>query len=412
MNLELLNKYFPRIFPLVPLAVPYWSRQTYRNILRCLVAGELINGPDLIHLQKQLVEHFRVPDMLLCSSGSLALELALRVCDLTTRDEVIIPSFCCSSVVAPILAVGATPVLADVGGELNLTVETVDAVRTRKTRAIIVPHLYGNPADIDSIAELGNTHNIVVIDDAAQAVGATIDDRPAGSCGDIGVISFGAEKVCSGLGGGALMAHSAGLVEAARQVVLGYPSRSGTLRRFTKTLVRRRWRRWTLLFERMLPLGPEKSPEALPEPYRHEQLANLDAAVARSLIDLLPDNLTARRARVKSYGQLLGNQSGIELIDHGPGSACLNQIVRVLPQRRSEDVTAQIISALGEAGYEVQGSYVPIHLMADFPQCVWDRLPNTEQVWSDLIELPCEPDIALEHLEHIAAIIKRIVSTR
>jgi dTDP-4-amino-4,6-dideoxygalactose transaminase len=86
--------------------------------------------------------------------------------------------------------------------------------------------------------------------------------------------------------------------------------------------------------------------------------------------------------------------------------------MRVLPQRRSEDVTAQIISALGEAGYEVQGSYMPIHQMADFPQCVWDRLPNTEQVWSDLIELPCEPDIALEHLEHIAAIIKRIVSTR
>jgi dTDP-4-amino-4,6-dideoxygalactose transaminase len=412
LNLELLNKYFPRMFPLVPLAVPYWSRQTYRNILRCLVAGEIIKGPDLIYLHKQLVERFRVPDLLLCGSGSLALELALRVCDLKAGDEVIIPSFCCSSVVAPILAVGATPVLSDVGRELNLTVETVEAVLTRKSRAVVVPHLYGNPADIDSIAELANTHNIVVIDDAAQAVGATIDDRPAGSCGDMGVVSFGAEKVCSGLGGGALMAHSTGLVEAARQMVLRYPSGSGTLQRLTKTLLRNRWRRWTLPFERMLTFAPEKSPEALPQPYRQERLANLDAAVARSLIDSLSDNLSARRARVDSYCQLLGNQSTIELINHGPGSACLTQVMRVLPQWRGEDGTAQIIGALAEAGYEVQGSYVPIHLMAEFPQCVWDRLPYTEQVWGDLIELPCEPDIDLKHLEDIAAIIKRIVSAR
>ena len=209
--------------------MPFWSGDTYRNIRRCIVSGEIIAGPDLVELKRQLVEYFGVPDIVLCGSGSLALELALRVCGLRAGDEVIIPSFCCSTVVAPILAVGATPVLADVGSELNLTVETVDAARTTRTRAIIVPHLFGNPADIGAIAELGNANNIVVIDDAAQALGATIDDRPAGSCGDMGVVSFGAEKVCFGLGGGALVAHSAGVLDAARQIALGYPSVGSTL---------------------------------------------------------------------------------------------------------------------------------------------------------------------------------------
>ena len=404
-NIELLNRRLR--LPIVPLAVPFWSGETYRNIRRCLLSRDIVVGPDLVELRRQLLEYFGIPDVVLCSSGSLAIELALRVCDLQTGDEVIIPSFCCSAVVAPIIAVGATPVLADVGSELNVTAETVDAARTRKTRAVIVPHLYGNPADIEAIVELGTAHNIMIIDDAAQAVGAMIGDQPAGTCGDMGVISFGPEKVLSGLGGGALLAHSGGVLDAARQVVLGYASVSDPLAKLTSTLVGRRWRRWTLPLRRMFPFGAEKTPEALPDPYRREHLANLDAAVASSLINSLAENLQARRARVKTYRQLLGNHAAIELINHRPGSACLTQVMRVVPQRRGDDAASRLIRALGDAGYEVRGSYMPIHLLSHFPQCVWDRLPYTEQIWADLIELPCEPDVGLEHLEAIAAIIKR-----
>jgi dTDP-4-amino-4,6-dideoxygalactose transaminase len=299
--------------------------------------------------------------------------------------------------------------LADVGSELNLTVATVDAARTGRTRAIIVPHLFGNPADIGEIVELANSNNIVVIDDAAQALGAIIDGQPAGSFGDMGVLSFGAEKVCFGLGGGALVSHSRGVIEAAREVVFGHPSASHTLARLTSTLVLRRWRSWTLPFQRMLSRGHERSPEAPPERYRQEIMANLNAAVARSLIHSLPENLQARRARVEVYRRLLGNELGIELIRHGPGSACLTQVMRVLPRRRGDDAAARIIGALGQAGYEVQGSYMPIHLLGRFSACVWDRLPHTEKVWADLVELPCEPTVSLDDVEKITTIIKSFV---
>ena len=406
LNIEFLNRRLR--LPIVPLAVPFWTGETYRNIRRCLVSRDIVVGSYLVELRRQLLEYFAIPDVVLCSSGSLALELALRVCDLQTGDEVIIPSFCCSAVVAPIIAVGATPVLADVGSELNVTVETVDAARTRKTRAVIVPHLYGNPADIEAIVELGTAHNIVVIDDAAQAVGATIgDQQPTGTCGDMGVISFGPEKMLSGIGGGALLAHSGGVLDAARQVALGYPRVGDRLATLASTLVGRRWRRWNLPLRRMLPYGAERTPEALPDPYRRENLANLDAAVASSLINSLAESLEARRTRVETYRQLLGNHAGIELINHRPGSACLTQVMRVMPKQHGDDASSRLISALGDAGYEVRGSYMPIHLLAHFPECVWDRLPYTERIWADLIELPCEPDVGLEHLEAIAAIIKR-----
>ena len=110
----------------------------------------------------------------------------------------------------------------------------------------------------------------------------------------------------------------------------------------------------------------------------------------RSLANLR-ENIAARRARVRLYQELLGGEDRLELIAHRSGSACLTQVVRVLLKGRGQDRASSLVEALGAAGYEVQGSYVPIHLLGNFNQCVWDRLPRAERVWGDLIELPCVP---------------------
>ena len=111
----------------VPLSVPYWNGETYRGILCSLFSGRVIEGPDLGNLRAPVIERLCVEEAVLCGSGRLALEIALRACDVGEGDEVIIPTFCCTSVVPPILAVGACPVLADVSDELNITAETVEA---------------------------------------------------------------------------------------------------------------------------------------------------------------------------------------------------------------------------------------------------------------------------------------------
>ena len=395
-------------FPRVPLAVPYWNRETYQSILHCLISGRVIDGPQLGILRSQIVETVGVAAALLCGSGSLALEIALGACGVRGGDEVVLPTFCCTAVVPPILALGATPVLADVGEELNLTVETVQAALTQKTKAVIVPHLFGNPAEIDRVIELVGGRNIYVIDDAAQALGAAIGGQAVGSFGDAGILSFGAEKVCFGLGGGALVSRREELMQKTFQVDLSAPALWPAVANLLSTFTWRRLRRWTLALRSALTPIPT-APDAAPNAYRRESISNLAAAVASSLMQTLEQNLLARREQVSAYRELLGSEPGLELISHRPGSACLTQVIRVLPRHRDDDAASRVINSLRTAGYEVQGSYVPIHLLSSFSHCVWDRLPYAERVWADLVELPCEPSVSLSYIDRIAKLVKSAI---
>ncbi|HLN86315.1 MAG TPA: aminotransferase class V-fold PLP-dependent enzyme [Candidatus Limnocylindrales bacterium] len=399
----------PSSFPRVPLAVPYWNRATYQTILHCLITGRVIEGAQLGNLKAQIVETVGVTDALLCGSGSLALELALRACAVRGGDEVVLPTFCCTAVVPPIVAVGATPVLADIGDELNLTVETVQAALTQKTKAVIVPHLFGNPAEIERIIELVRGRNICVIDDAAQALGAKINGQPVGSFGDAGVLSFGAEKVCFGLGGGVAMSRNNSTAGQFSRSNLSRPCAAAIIENLFSTITWRRLRRWTGPFCSLL--SPESvAPDAAPIPYHRESMSNLAAAVASSLMRALGENISARRARVEAYGESLENCPGIEVIAHRRGSACLTQVIRILPKHRDDDAASRVIAALRAAGYEVQGSYMPIHHMSSFNHCVWDRLPHADRVWADLVELPCEPSVSLIDIERIAELVKNEIA--
>ena len=391
----------------VPLSVPYWNGATYRAILRSLVSGSVIAGPDLGQLRSAVMERLGVEDAVICGSGSLALEIALSACGVREGDEVVIPTFCCTSVVPPILAVGAHPVLADVGEELNITAKTVEAMLTNKTKAIIVPHLFGNPADINSIVDLARPKNIRVIDDAAQALGATIDGRPVGSFGDAGILSFGSEKVCFGLGGGVVVSRQKENLDRGSKIELPPARLSPTLRTFLSTLAWRRWRRWTLPAQAWLSYAETTNPDSRPAPYRNEILPNLNAAVALSLLQTLDENIAARHARVRAYQELLRSDERLKLIPHQPGSACLSQVVRVLRGRRGDDLSTHLVEVLHTAGYEVQGSYVPIHLLPYYQSWARQRLPYAERVWSDLIELPCGPEVSFAHVEMIAYVVKQ-----
>src|SRR5262245_7523715 len=388
------------------MEAPYWSGDTYRAILRSILSGAILDGLDLHTLKASLLDRLGVPDAVLCGSGSLALELALHACGVRAGDEVVLPAFCCTAVVPPIVALGATPVLADVGAELNLTVETVEAALTRHTKAVIVPHLFGNPAAIDRIVQLVQGRNIRIIDDAAQALGATIDGRAVGSFGDAGLVSFGAEKICFGLGGGAIISRRPDLMAEVNAATLVAPRCMPPLAGLLSTLFWRRWRRWTRPIERIV-VRNEAQPDRPRSLYRRERMAHLSASVAVSLMGTLAINLARRRERVELYRELLSDIPGLDLICHQPGSACLTQVIRVEAFSRGEDMASRLIVALDAYGYEVRGSYVPIHLLPSFAGCVWDRLPWTERVWADLVELPCEPSVSLADVRKIAELIRR-----
>jgi dTDP-4-amino-4,6-dideoxygalactose transaminase len=395
----------------VSLARPFWKPATFGAMIRCLLSGQAIVGADLAELNSWIAEELGVQDAILCGSGSLALELALRSCDVRSGDEVVVPTFCCTTIISPILAVGASPVLADVGDDLNLTAATVEPSLSKRTRAIIVPHLFGNPANINSIIDLARGRDIRIIDDAAQALGASLNGRYLGTFGDAGILSFGNEKVCSGLGGGVFVSRHRQFFEHGTKIELPAPGLSSALRSLSSTLVWNRWRRWSVPLVETFYSSSATDPESLPPRYRKEAMSNLNAAVAASLMKDLQENLAARRARVRAYQQLLGNER-LVLVPHREGSASLTQVIRVLPKFTGDDPASDLIASLRSAGFEVQGSYIPIHLLAPYQELAVRSFAHAEKIWTNLIELPCEPDVSLEHVERIASIVKQTIRSR
>jgi len=140
------------------------------------------------------------------SSGSDALILALKSLGIGPGDEVILPSFTFIATASAICWVGAKPVFVDINSEtFNISVESFEAAITSKTKAVIPVHLYGLPINLEEILKISNRHNIFIIEDAAQAFGATINDRKVGTFGSLGCFSFFPTKPLGGFGDGGLI---------------------------------------------------------------------------------------------------------------------------------------------------------------------------------------------------------------
>jgi len=358
---------------------------------------EVIDGPDVDRLTERLKQFFSVPAVIPCRSGRLAIELALRASGLSEGDEVAVPTFCCTSVIPPILSVGAIPILTDVGKGLSLTPETLGAALSPRTKAVIVPHLFGNPSQIKEIVGMCHDRGIFVIDDAAQAFGATLDGRPLGTFGDAGVVSFGNGKVCFGTGGGVLVSRRTDILERARQVKL---SRGTFLRGALdglSILIWRRWRQWSLPLQAVI--LRVKRPKVGSQPYLKETMRNLDAAIAVTLLDTLENNIYARRERVSAYRRCFEGNPRLALIPHSVGSACLTQVIHINSAR-------DVIKTLRSRGYEVSDSYTPLHLLPEYRKFARSPLKNAERTWSNLFEVPCEPSVSLDEVANISSIVR------
>lgn len=365
---------------------------------------QVIDGPDVDHLMERLKQFFSVPAAIPCRSGRVAIELALRASGVSEGDEVAVPTFCCTSVIPPILAVGAIPILTDVGEGLSLTPEMLDSALSSTTKAVIVPHLFGNPSQIKEIVEMCHDRGIFVIDDAAQAFGATLDGQPLGTFGDAGVVSFGNGKVCFGTGGGVLVSRRTDILERARQVKL---SRGTFLRGALdglSILFWRRWRRWSLPFQ--VVFSRLKRPKIRSQSYHREAMRNLDAAVALTLLDTLAKNIHARRERAFTYQELLADDHRLTFIPHGLGSACLTQVIEIKSRVGGDATARDIINTLRRRGYEVSDSYTPLHLFPEYRKFARSPLKNAERIWNNLIEVPCEPSVSLDAVANISSIIR------
>ena len=164
------------------------------------------DGPHGRRLAERLAEMHGVEHAWCCSSGTVAVELALRGLQISDGDEVILAGYDFPGNFRAVEAVGAVPVLVDIRRRTwCLDAAQLDAAWGPRVRAIIVSHLHGGLAAMPEIVAWARGHSVAVVEDACQAPGAAIDGRLAGSWGDVGVLSFGGSKLLSAGRGGALL---------------------------------------------------------------------------------------------------------------------------------------------------------------------------------------------------------------
>lgn len=235
----------PEAIPLVDLVAQYRAIQPEIDaaIRKVLVTGRFILGDEVSALEDEIATYLGVKHGVGVASGTDALILALRALEIGPGDEVILPAYTFFATAGAVLNVGATPTLVDIDPKTYcLDIEQVKASISPATRAIIPVHLYGHPADMNPILELALENGLKVIEDNAQAFGASYFDRKTGSFGDLACLSFFPSKNLGGYGDGGMVVTDDGeLASKVRRLrthgwqrkyypeILGYNSRLDTL---------------------------------------------------------------------------------------------------------------------------------------------------------------------------------------
>ncbi|MEA5581061.1 DegT/DnrJ/EryC1/StrS family aminotransferase [Nodularia harveyana UHCC-0300] len=172
-------------------------------VLEVLASGRYIGGPVVENFEQQFAAYHNVSNCIACNSGTDALYLALRALSIGQGDEVITTPFTFVATAEVISAVGAKPIFVDIDSDnFNLDLQQVAAAITPQTKAIIPVHLFGKPVDMTALMDIANAHNLAVIEDCAQATGATWNNQKVGSIGHIGCFSFYPTKNLGGCGDG------------------------------------------------------------------------------------------------------------------------------------------------------------------------------------------------------------------
>ncbi|MFM5979504.1 MAG: DegT/DnrJ/EryC1/StrS family aminotransferase [Sphaerospermopsis kisseleviana] len=187
-------------------------------VLEVLSSGRYIGGPAVEGFEEQFAAYHSVTECVACNSGTDALYLALRALEIGAGDEVITTPFSFFATTEVITAVGATPVFVDIDATtFNLDVTQIAAAITPKTKAIIPVHLFGLPVDMTALMAIANSHNLAVIEDCAQATGASWENQKVGSIGHIGCFSFYPTKNLGGCGdGGAITTNDSAIAAKLR----------------------------------------------------------------------------------------------------------------------------------------------------------------------------------------------------
>ena len=352
-------------------------------IQTCIDHGVFIKGPEVGRLEAQLASFLGADSVISCANGTDALQIAMMVLDLKPSDEVIVPAFTYVATAEVIGLLGLVPVMIDVDSStFNVNRALVEAAITDKTKLIVPVHLFGQCADMEGIMAVAKAHQIAVVEDAAQAIGANYifkdqTQAKAGTIGNLGTTSFFPSKNLGCFGdGGAIYTQNSTLGQKAKMIASH---------------------------------GQAKK-------YIHEVIgvnSRLDTIQAAILIEKLKyiDDYTQARQRVADYyDSALGNISGIEIPFRSPYSThVFHQYTLKVPVAVRDDLKEY----LQEQGIPSM-IYYPIPLnkqraYQDLGRVVGD-LSVTKDLCQRVLSLPMHTELTEEQLAYICSTIRTYFS--
>ncbi|MBD3244316.1 MAG: aminotransferase class I/II-fold pyridoxal phosphate-dependent enzyme [Chitinivibrionales bacterium] len=302
-------------------------------------------GPDIDAFEQEMCAYTAAPHAAAVASGTAAIHLALLLNGVGPGDEVLCSSFTFAGSAFPIAYCGATPVFVDSDeATWNMDPNLLErAIRERTAaghppKACILVHLYGIPADIDPIMALCEEHGIVLIEDAAESLGALYKGKHTGTVAPVGIYSFNGNKIITTAGGGMLVGHDAHAIQQAR---------------YLATQAR----------------DPAVHYEHSRIGYNY-RMSNVGAAIGRGQLTALDSRVRSKREICTRYRQLLGGIDGVSFMPSpGYGEPTCWLTCVMLDDARSPVAAHALIEAFAEDNIESRPLWKPMHLQPAFAGC-------------------------------------------
>ena len=315
------------------------------------------------------------------SSGTAALHLALILLGVQAGDEVICQSLTFSASANPIVYQGATPIFVD-SEELtwNMSPEFLEeAIKDRiklgkKPKAIIIVHLYGMPAQMDKLSQIAKNYEIPIIEDAAEALGSSIDIKMCGTFGDLSILSFNGNKIITTSGGGALVSHRKSWIQKAH-----------------------------FLSSQARDAAPHYEHSEIGYNYR---LSNICAGIGRGQMEVIERRVQQRRANFEFYKNAFSQIEEIQFINEPP-TYISNRWLTTILLKETRIGPAKIITDLAKENIECRPLWKPMHLQPVFSNAPYYGQNISDQLFITGVCLPSGSNLIASDLTLITETLKK-----
>jgi len=376
----------------LPFALPHITQAEIDEVVDTLRSGWLTTGPRTKRFEREFAERVDAPHALAVNSATAAMHLALDAIGLQPGDEVIVPVYTFTATAEVVVYFSARPVLVDVDPvTCNLDPAQLERHITPRTRAIMVVHIAGLPAEMDAILAIARAHHLAVIEDAAHAFPAQYKGRMIGSIADLTAFSFYATKTLSTGEGGMLTTANPEYAERAAMMALHGISRDA-------------WKRHSAEVSWYY--------EVLQAGYKYN-MTDLAAAIGLHQLARSEWLLERRRAIAQRYTEAFSQWPEVETpADPAHAEHAWHLYILRLRLERLTITRDAFIQALKQARIGTSVHFIPLHLhpfYRDTYQLLPNDYPSALQSYQRAISLPIYPGMTDEDVEDVVAAVEQII---